>query len=105
MTGASRVPTSGTSALGCRLRDWSFTTRECAGVARDGRTRGLIVDLDDTLYPHEHWVQSGLMAVARHLEDTNGITAMDAFSTMSEARRNGERGPQRTPQHGQRARP
>jgi len=92
MTGPSRVPTTGTSALGCRLRDWNFGSRECAGVARSGRTRGLIVDLDDTLYPHEHWVQSGLMAVARHLEDAHGISAMDAFATMSAARRDGERG-------------
>jgi putative hydrolase of the HAD superfamily len=92
MTGASSVPTTGTSALGCKLRDWNFGSRECAGVARTGRRRGLIVDLDDTLYPHEHWVQSGLMAVARHLEDAHRITAMDAFATMSAARREGERG-------------
>jgi len=54
--------------------------------------RGAILDLDDTLYPRELFVQSGLMAVARHLEEQRGITAMDAFDTMSAARRDGAHG-------------
>jgi putative hydrolase of the HAD superfamily len=51
------------------------------------RRRGLIVDLDDTLYAREEFVQSGLMAVARAMEEQRSISAMDAFAVMASARR------------------
>ena len=76
-----------TSPLGCRLHDWNVTARESIGRRR--RRDGLILDLDDTLYPREQFVQSGLMAVARHVEGTRGIPAADAFAVMSTCRRNG----------------
>jgi putative hydrolase of the HAD superfamily len=77
--------------LGCRLHDWNLESRDYTGGTAKV-CRGLILDLDDTLYPLEHFVQSGLMAVARHLEDQHGIAAMDAFATMSAARCGKERG-------------
>jgi putative hydrolase of the HAD superfamily len=55
-------------------------------------TRGLILDLDDTLYPREDYVQSGLMAAARHLEGHFGIPALESFAVMSAARREGRAG-------------
>ena len=77
----------GPSPLGCRLHDWNAGGRETVDPA--GSFRGLIVDLDDTLYPLEEFVLSGLMAVARLVQDRFGIAAMDAFATMQSARRHG----------------
>jgi FMN phosphatase YigB (HAD superfamily) len=73
------------SPLGCQLHDWSIAARET--VRTNAFARGLIVDLDDTLYPHEAFVHSGLMAVARHVEETKAVAAMDAFAVMTSARR------------------
>jgi len=53
---------------------------------------GLIVDLDDTLYDREQFVHSGLMAVARHVQEHRAVSAMDAFAAMTVARRNGAAG-------------
>ena len=64
--------------------------RETLERRRTGR--GLIIDLDDTLYPREQYVQSGLMAVARYVQETREIAAMDAFAVMAEARRQGQAG-------------
>ena len=89
MTRPHMSPETVLSPLGCQLRDWNVSTRV---PPRSGHRRGLIVDLDDTLYPHEAFVHSGLMAVARHVEETSGVTAMDAFAVMTAARR--ERGGQ-----------
>ena len=75
-----------------RSHDWRMVARESARVAPAVRRRGLILDLDDTLYPREEYVQSGLMAVARYVEERHGIAALDAFTTMSRARRDGQRG-------------
>lgn len=91
MSAPSKLEKPLSSVSGCRLHDWALESRECIGTTARGR-RGVILDLDDTLYPREHFVQSGLMAVARHLEDQRGIAAMDAFATMSAARCNGDRG-------------
>jgi putative hydrolase of the HAD superfamily len=46
---------------------------------------GLIVDLDDTLYPREHFVRSGLAAVARHVALTRGVCIDTALNTLSSA--------------------
>jgi len=78
------------SALGCRLHDWNVQARESLGRRR--RRDGLILDLDDTLYPREQFVQSGLMAVARHVEETHGIPARNAFAVMEACRREGGAG-------------
>ena len=49
------------------------------------RRRGLIIDLDDTLYPRERFVRSGLAAVARHVHVHHGIAAADAYAVMTRA--------------------
>jgi putative hydrolase of the HAD superfamily len=78
------------SALGCRLHDWSLPPGESLGRRR--RREGLILDLDDTLYPRELFVQSGLNAVARHVQDTRDIPADEALAVMAAARRQGSAG-------------
>ena len=87
MTSPSVPQPGGRSPLGCRLHDWSATGRDAAYPA--GSFRGLIVDLDDTLYPLEAFILSGSMAVARHVQSEFGIPAMDAFATLQAARRDG----------------
>jgi putative hydrolase of the HAD superfamily len=54
--------------------------------------RGLILDLDDTLYPHERFVRSGFAAVARHLAATHGVSAEMAFGVLARAREAGRHG-------------
>jgi putative hydrolase of the HAD superfamily len=49
------------------------------------RRRGLILDLDDTLYPRERYVRSGFAAVAKYLERRWGIPGNTAFSLLSRA--------------------
>ena len=85
MTRPHMRPDSVLSPLGCQLHDWNVAARPTPRAS--ARVRGLIVDLDDTLYPHEAFVHSGLMAVARHVEETKSVTAMDAFAVLAAARR------------------
>lgn len=47
--------------------------------------RGLILDLDDTLYCRDQYVRSGFTAVARQLERTHGIPVHDAYVVMVHA--------------------
>lgn len=81
----------GASALGCVMHAWNGNA-PARPAAIGSEPRGLILDLDDTLYPREHYVQSGLKAVARHLEAQHGIPAIDSFMTMSAARRGDQKG-------------
>jgi putative hydrolase of the HAD superfamily len=67
--------------------DWNIAGNESADAGP--MRRGLIVDLDDTLYAREEYVQSGLMAVARYVEDVRSVSALDAFRAMTAARRLG----------------
>jgi putative hydrolase of the HAD superfamily len=76
--------------LGCLLRDWTLSAREVVRMERP--RRGILLDLDDTLYPREEYIQSGLLAVARHVEEAFGLAAVDAFATMAAARRDGRGG-------------
>jgi putative hydrolase of the HAD superfamily len=78
-------PDSVLSPLGCALHDWNVGARTAPSAG--ARRRGLIVDLDDTLYPRETFVQSGLMAVARYVEETKAVAATEAFGVMTAARR------------------
>jgi putative hydrolase of the HAD superfamily len=80
------------SPLGCRLGDWSVAAREGVRAEPRRRGRGILLDLDDTLYAREEYVQSGLLAVARHVEERVGLPAVDAFRTLTAARREGHRG-------------
>jgi putative hydrolase of the HAD superfamily len=84
------VAPSVSSPLGCCLHDWNALSHESIGRRR--RRDGLILDLDDTLYPREQFVRSGLHAVARHVQDTRDVPADDAFAVMSAAHRGGNAG-------------
>jgi HAD superfamily hydrolase (TIGR01509 family) len=46
---------------------------------------GLILDLDDTLYPRDRYVRSGLAAVAHHVAARLGLDASLVFATMTRA--------------------
>jgi len=54
--------------------------------------RGVIFDLDDTLYARAHFVQSGFAAVARHVEARWGVSSVPAFLTLCRASLAGRRG-------------
>ena len=90
MISAVPVAPSVSSPLGCCLHDWDNLARESIGKRR--RREGLILDLDDTLYPREQFVMSGFHAVARHVQDTRDIPADDAFAVLSAAHRQGSEG-------------
>jgi putative hydrolase of the HAD superfamily len=47
--------------------------------------RGVIIDLDDTLYPRERFVRSGFAAVAAHVSACHGIEADAAYGVMTRA--------------------
>jgi len=62
-------------------------------AARAGRgrvSRGLVLDLDNTLYPLERYVQSGFAAVAAHVADAFGVSAAAAYMLLSRSVVNGE---------------
>lgn len=75
-----------TPAVGCVLHGWDLPIRLRASSPQHG-PKALILDLDDTLYPREHYVQSGLMAVARYLHESHNVPSVKAFVAMSAARR------------------
>lgn len=52
--------------------------------------RGIILDLDDTLYPRQRFVQSGFGAVSAYVARTFAIAADDAFTLLSECAARGE---------------
>jgi putative hydrolase of the HAD superfamily len=61
--------------------------------AGDGSgARGLILDLDDTLYPRERFVMSGFAAVAQHVAVSHGVSAEDAYSILRRAHASAHRG-------------
>lgn len=59
-------------------------------AARPRLFRGLIVDLDDTLYPRRRFVQSGFAAVAAHVGLRYGIPPDDAYSLLTDTLSRGE---------------
>jgi len=72
------------------LAPWADTADRTAAV-RPVR-RGLILDLDDTLYPRERFVRSGFAAVARHVATTHGVSGDVAFGVLVRARAAGGQG-------------
>jgi putative hydrolase of the HAD superfamily len=54
--------------------------------------RGLIIDLDDTLYPREQFVRSGFAAVAKYIEALHGLSASLVSETLDRAYESGSRG-------------
>jgi putative hydrolase of the HAD superfamily len=79
------TPHGAPSPLGCQLHEWQPVLLARAG--RRGPAGGVVFDLDDTLYPHEAFLESGFMAVARHVERHDGLPAAEAFATMRGAHR------------------
>ena len=59
---------------------------------RRQRRGGLILDLDDTLYPREQFVLSGFASVARHMAAHRDIPADAAFLALTDAYDGSERG-------------
>jgi putative hydrolase of the HAD superfamily len=55
----------------------------------DPRRRGIILDLDDTLYPRERFVMSGFAAVARHASAAHGVPADTAYGILTRAHHSG----------------
>ena len=56
------------------LAPWADSASDKTAAVRPVR-RGLILDLDDTLYPRERFVRSGFAAVARHVAAAHGVPA------------------------------
>jgi len=56
------------------------------------RRRGLIFDLDDTLYPRERFIRSGFAAVANDLQRRHGVPAGMVFRMLSQAFTGGHAG-------------
>jgi len=56
------------------------------------RRRGLIFDLDDTLYPRERFIRSGFAAVANDLQRRHGLPAGMVFRRLSQAFTGGHAG-------------
>ncbi len=54
--------------------------------------RGLILDLDDTLFPRERFVMSGFAAVAHHVSVVEGVSSEHAYGILSRAYGSGHRG-------------
>lgn len=46
-------------------------------------TKGLLLDLDDTLYPHQRFVASGHAAVAAHVALRHGIDSDDVYAFLA----------------------
>lgn len=46
-------------------------------------TKALLLDLDDTLYPHRRFMASGHAAVASHVARTHGLDADDVFAFLA----------------------
>lgn len=74
------------------LAPWNDSAVVDGHGSRKGRRRGLILDLDDTLYPREQFVMSGFAAVARHVEFAHGLSADAAFGVLSRAYATAHRG-------------
>jgi putative hydrolase of the HAD superfamily len=58
-------------------------TRPTGQRGRLARRRGLIFDLDDTLYPRERFIRSGFAAVANDLQRRHGVPAGLVFKILS----------------------
>ena len=79
-------PNVPSSPRGCELHDWSLAARDrtCTPAA----SRGVILDLDDTLYARETFVKSGFVAVARYVLTAYGVPMGDALDTLRAAQVN-----------------
>ena len=63
------------------------------GYGGNGRgRRGVILDLDDTLYPRERFVMSGFAAVAHHVSVAHGVSSEAAYALLNRAHGSGHVG-------------
>jgi putative hydrolase of the HAD superfamily len=74
---------------------WLRAINPSTGTAtgRSGRmpkSRGMIIDLDDTLYPRGRFVQSGFAAVSVHLATSSVVSAGRAYAHLSRCAARGE---------------
>jgi putative hydrolase of the HAD superfamily len=90
--GPERAFLLSTPAVSRLVRNHHARGAEGTPGARRRARRGLIIDLDDTLYPRASFVRSGLAAVARHLQREHGIAAADAYAVMTRATARGQAG-------------
>jgi len=74
------------------LAPWNDSAVVDGHGSQKGGRRGLILDLDETLYPRERFVMSGFAAVAHHVELAHGLPADAAFSLLSRAHATQQRG-------------
>jgi putative hydrolase of the HAD superfamily len=56
------------------------------------RTRAVVFDLDDTLYPESAYVRSGFRAVAQEAERRYGVPAQEAYAELEQLFEEGVRG-------------
>ncbi len=64
------------------LAPWNDTAVTDSHGSHKGGRRGLILDLDDTLYPRERFVMSGFAAVARHVGVAHGLSVELAYGIL-----------------------
>ena len=60
-----------------------ISARQSSQRERLAKRRGLIFDLDDTLYPRERFIRSGFAAVANDLQRRHGVPAGLVFKILS----------------------
>jgi putative hydrolase of the HAD superfamily len=75
--------------------DWSDAGRPMSvpivdRLGRSRRVRGLVIDLDDTLYPRRRFLQSGYGAVSAYLASTLGVDADRAYSVLLDCLERGD---------------
>ncbi len=71
---------------------WNDSAAVDGHGSQKGGRRGLILDLDETLYPREQFALSGFAAVAQHVAFAHGFSADAAFAVMSRAYASPQRG-------------
>ncbi len=89
---ATAMPLSAAAISRLVARGERRRARPTIAAATRASRRGVIIDLDDTLYPRERVVRSGLAAVAHHVSVRHGIAAADAYAVMTRALATGHAG-------------
>src|SRR5213592_4647719 len=69
-----------------------MTSRSSSARRTVPRTRAVVFDLDDTLYPESAYVRSGFRAVAEEAARRYGVSADEAYSELERLFEDGVRG-------------
>ena len=72
-----------------RKSRWTDVAISAERPGSDRGRRGIILDLDDTLYPRERFVMSGFAAVAQHVSVVHAVSAEAAYSILYRAHGSG----------------